>query len=226
MIQRQVIDKQQFLAICEEGTLITQSRLGPKIIESPSGNIIKFFWPRKIISRSRIQSPAKRFIKNALKLQNTGFHGVDVKTWLHCSDPKVECIVYAKLPGKDFRQTNNKNKLAEVARFVANLHSQGIFFRGIHLGNLLQCANNKIALLDITDCKVYKKPLGFHKRYRNLRHLLANQDDQNDFKQFGIDKFIDIYLNQANIDLFRKKRLKYLLRGIQTEISPHSTNGF
>ncbi len=208
----QIIDKQQFLNICQEGAVIQRGRRGPRVLETPEGNIIKIFWPRKYFPRNILRpSSAKRFIENSLKLREAGLHCVDVTQWYYYPCLKVDVIMYPKLPGKDIREIIHNDMLTEIAAFIANLHDHGIFFRGIHLGNLLQLEPAKIALIDVTDCKVYKHSLGFLKRYRNLRHLLENQEDHQAFKQFGIENFIDSYLDKANINLLVKKLLKNFL---------------
>lgn len=212
MINKQIIDEQRFFALCQQGTVLTECRFGPKIVITNAEEIIKIFWPRKKISRSRIQSAANRFIKHTNLLQANNICSVAVTSWYYCPAIGAELVIYPKLPGNDFRHIvdNNLSRLTDVAKFIARLHQQGVFFRGIHLGNLLYSEDN-IALIDVTDCKVASRPLSLHRRYRNLRHLFENRDDSEYFQQFTLKQFIDIYLTETSLKKWQKKLLKSAL---------------
>ena len=67
--------------------------------------------------------------------------------------------------------------LTNFAKFLAELHHKGVYFRSIHIGNVVVTENNEFALIDIADLKVFPKSLSIRQRNRNMKHLLRPPED-------------------------------------------------
>lgn len=198
--------------IMSEHSEITHAK--PAIIETANGTIVKFFYHRKLISSNRFSPYALRFYRNAKRLAQREVLTVDVVDVFCIAEKQCHVVIYHKLPGADIREllSQHVNVLPEVAKFLAQLHRKGIFFRSVHLGNLLYF-KGAIALLDIADVDFKRDSLGVWHRARNMAHLLNNETDKPALKTFGIEKFLRIYLEHSDLtDKQKKKFTTALLR--------------
>ena len=212
----ETISSHDFYAFCERRdlTLLKTTYNRPKLFESKSGEIIKIFYPRKkLLSSNRYNPYALRFCNNALQLKKRGFITPEIQYVKHCPELNLHLISYQKLPGTDIRiySMENKDIIEKVALFVAELHKKGIFFRSIHLENLLRLTNGNIALLDIVDIQFKKQEISSYLRYRNLKHLFKVKEDQAFWANYGIAHFLKIYFQQANISFIKRKIFSFLL---------------
>ncbi|MCB1645146.1 MAG: hypothetical protein KDI36_06815, partial [Pseudomonadales bacterium] len=115
-------------------------------------------------------------------------------------------LFYPQLPGLDFRQLCSEGQvrlLEPLATQLAGLHHKGIYFRAIHLGNLLHQESEGLALLDISDLYVRNRPLRLLLRARNILHLIRARQDRQYFESFGPDRFIAEYLQASGLSAWR-----------------------
>ena len=61
--------------------------------------------------------------------------------------------------------------LPGLAAFMRRLHGAGIYFRSLHLGNVVLTPAGEYGLIDFLDMKTYSKPLSAWQVSRNFRHL-------------------------------------------------------
>jgi len=54
---------------------------------------------------------------------------------------------------------------------VRQLHERGVYFRSLHLGNVVRTPDGRLGLIDISDVRVHRRPLGRLLRARNLRRM-------------------------------------------------------
>ncbi|MBB71697.1 MAG: toluene tolerance protein [Legionellales bacterium] len=188
--------------------VLGEHKRGPKILLTPEGDILKVFYRRGGLSSDKLFPYAKRFIRHSQQLHRSGIETVDITDSYYCPHNKAYILRYPKLPGDDVRSLVKQQPelLADVARFVAKLHEKGIFFRAIHLGNLLY-HEGKFALLDITDLSIQRRPLSHWRRVRNLKHLLFYRGDKEYFKAFGIKRFLEIYFEKTSLDTKQRSKL-------------------
>jgi len=106
------------------------------------------------------------------------------------------------------REVLQKTLLSRVATFLAQLHQKGIFFRSIHLGNIVLTPENNFALIDIADVRFRNHPLGYWHCQRNLLHLLKNSSDQCYYQCYGFMDFIDEYLSHCPLSSWQQVCLK------------------
>lgn len=211
----QLITPTEFHTICHqpENILLKTTYDRPKMFETPDGMIIKVFYPRKKRYSSNSLKPyALRFCQNAERLRSLGFNTPIIHSIQHCAELHTYVIAYKKLHGQDARVLAQQDRtiIDKVAAYIGDLHNQGIFFRSLHLENLLYDYKT-FSLLDIVDVQFKKKSLSFFLRYRNLKHMFRILDDRKFWKQFGIKPFLDIYFKNTNISVLSKKCLSTLL---------------
>lgn len=191
----------------------------PKICEADD-TIIKFFYPkRRLFSSDRFKPYAMRFCNNIEKLQAYGYSVPNIVKVKYCAERKLYLVYYKKLAGVDVRtiaKTKGLNFITHVSKLIADMHAQGIFFRSIHLENLLKQPDNKIGLLDIADVRFNKKPLSLYTRYRNIKHLLQNQCDAEIWKAYGINKFLKEYFSHSTLSQFSRMILTKMVMKIST----------
>ena len=88
--------------------------------------------------------------------------------------------------------------MERFGEFLAELHQQGVYFRSIHLGNVvlqeteqseaidLSLHNFELShfgLIDIADIKFCGKPLSKNQRTRNFNHVTRPQQDAEFFQE-------------------------------------------
>jgi serine/threonine protein kinase len=117
--------------------------------------------------------------------------------------------------GEDTRSLAKKGNLAviqQVAKVVADLHQKGVFFRSIHLENLLYQSDDKFALIDLAGVRFKSSALSTLLRYRNLRHLLGEVDDRELWQAFGVDNFLKLYFKHAQLSEAAEKVITFLIK--------------
>ncbi len=191
-------------------TLLRSCSHGPKVIENAAGEIIKIFYPKKKLSSNIFRPYAERFCENARQLAELDLRVPLVKSSYFCEDTRTYIVSYDKLPGDEVSSIaakGNSNILYDVMEYLSMLHEKGVFFRAIHLSNLLCLGEKDFALIDIADLKIQKKPLSFIMRYRNLRHLLMYQEDRKLWEERGLIYWLDYYCQIAGLPKLIKKCL-------------------
>lgn len=63
------------------------------------------------------------------------------------------------------------NEVPRLAAFIRDLHNKGIYFRSLHLGNIVLTPEGSLGLIDIADMSVQSRPLSAAKARRNLAHF-------------------------------------------------------
>jgi serine/threonine protein kinase len=209
----QPLTQTEFAALLAEGTVLQAGTQGPRLIEHPNQLITKFFPPRKCLSSNLLVPYAKRFVKNAHRLQALQVQTVNPLNYGRLERSRTYYVTYPKIAGQDIRDylsaTKDSSILEWIAGFLAKLHEYGIFFRGIHLGNILQRQpEGDFALIDISVVKFKNKQLSLSCRKRNLRHLVHYPEDKAEFSGFGLTQFIHCYLKASSLSLVERKRLE------------------
>lgn len=196
--------------------LAASSKRGrPRMMMNEKGDILKFFYQRKKLSASRIKPYALRFAKNCKKLLARGIDAVCVKKIYYCPEKQCHVVRYIRIPGKDIREclaSGQSEVLENIPGLLADLHKKGIFFRSVHLGNILQVKEDEFGLVDVANVRFYARSLRASLRARNIIHMFENRDDEEVLGQFGLQQFVDNYFQAAKLDkqLENKVRNKIL----------------
>ena len=162
-------------------------------------NIIKIFYRKRLCSIRTLLPAGKCFVRNSRALAKRDVATLSPQTYLRCKHGCCEIVIYPNLIGDTLRDTvtaENPQLLFKFAQYLADLHRRGIFFRGIHLGNVLY-NDGKFYLIDIADLKCTFYSLLPWQRARNLRHLLNYHEDATLFNETNKKIFLETYAATA-----------------------------
>jgi|TARA_Y100000310_G_scaffold3236_1_gene4134 tRNA A-37 threonylcarbamoyl transferase component Bud32 len=193
--------KRELHRFVQENQVLLGTLERPALMLTQEQQVVKFFYRRKFISTSLLIPQAKRFRSNSIKLKQLGITAPDVSELIYCPDIPVHMAVYEYLKGDDFRVLCSRNDYQCIDRlpsYIALLHERGVYFRAIHLGNVLQLDEDELALVDITDLSVRRK-LTIFQRARNIAHLFNSVEDKLLFANYGIRRFLDAYYGSVNL---------------------------
>lgn len=224
----EIISTDTFQSICHDRDTKTikfgKSLDQPKVFEQSGSTIIKLFYRKKSrLSSDHIRPRAMRFYKNVNKLHTHGYAVPRIDKIQFCPELKIYLLYYAKIEGKDVRYLANHGDLhviSHVAKLMADLHVNGIFFRSIHLENLLYQPDGKMALLDVTDVRFKSRPLNLYERYRNLKHLFKEPYDRELWQAYGIANFMREYFETAQLSRSSERILTYLVARMRKALIP------
>ncbi len=172
----------EFNQLVQNAKVLADDEYGKKVLELTDNSILKLFRVKRIISQATVYSPARRFAKNALKLQKLKIPTVSLIELYKINSIKRTAVHYQQLEGIMVREhlklnQNNEAFLAELGTFLAHLHSKGVFFRSAHFGNIIYTPDKKFGLIDISDMSISSFPLDPFKRLRNLKHIFRLKED-------------------------------------------------
>ncbi len=166
---------QQWLS---QGQVIEQDGRGPKVVALSDGQLLKIFRPRRRFWLARLRPQARRFANNAEKLTALGIRTPDISDvgWLDHTTATSFCL-YSPLPGQSLdklfmhERARFETLLPQLAGFIRELHAKGIYFRSLHLGNILLLPEGGFGLIDFLDLRIKHRPLHRLLVRRNLNHL-------------------------------------------------------
>ncbi|MCY1259498.1 hypothetical protein D3C76_709230 [compost metagenome] len=170
------LSPQELQALSHASQCLERDANGPKVLRLADQDILKLFYPRKGLSLSRLFPAAMKFIRNARRLHRLGIPTVTVKqAWR--LDGGVLAVLYQPVPGDSLRQLIDQDPAAEarlrpaLASFIDHLHDRGVYFRSLHLGNIIRQPDGRFALIDISDMRFLRGPLRSALVRRNRAHF-------------------------------------------------------
>ncbi len=172
----------EFNRLTQGAILLADDEHGKKVLELTDHSIVKLFRVKRLISQATIYSPARRFARNATKLQTLDIPTVSLIDLYKIKSIKRTAVHYHQLEGvmvREYLQSNHENEvfLTQLGEFIAQLHSKGIFFRSAHFGNIIYTTDKQFGLIDISDMSVSHFSLNVFKRLRNLKHIFRIPED-------------------------------------------------
>lgn len=178
------ISRKEFEACSEGAKVLEKDRYGKKVLQLRDGTFLKLFRRKSWLSKTAFYPPAKRFAANAAKLQRLEIRCPVVLGLYQMSAPYRSIVHYQPLEGTTLRHLLNQQPtleqvelFSELASFITRLHDLGVYFRSLHLGNIVRTPDGALGLIDISDMRCLGKPLSRRLRARNYRHLLRYEDD-------------------------------------------------
>ncbi|MGL1834102.1 lipopolysaccharide kinase InaA family protein [Rhodocyclaceae bacterium SMB388] len=173
------LEHEAYLALREGAEVIEADGRGDKVLLLPDGNYLKLFRRKRLISSAAWSPYAQRFADNVVALAERGIPCPQVIAVYRIPSIERDAVHYHPLEGKTLRQLirngltpESKQALrAAFNRFVKRLHDSGIYFRSLHLGNVVQTPQGELGLIDISDTRIHRKPLSRYWRARNLRRM-------------------------------------------------------
>jgi len=202
----------------ENAEILSSDHSGDKVLRLQDGSILKLFRIKHLFSSARLHPYALRFVNNAERLFALDIPTVEVINSYKIPSIKRTTVQYKALEGNTLpRYLRDRAFTKEMAQkfgnFVASLHNKGVYFRSIHLENIIVLLNHTFGLIDVADMKIYRNPLSLRKRNGNFRHLTRYESHCNLLKP-ELMTFIQAYMDQSNFanlqhGRFRKKLLKH-----------------
>lgn len=195
------------------------------MLRTPDGLIVKLFRRKRLLTTATVYPYALRFVRNAIRLAERDVPTVEILEYARCPDLQRHLVTYRPLPGITVRSAlksggGNSNLLAAVSRFVADLHRKGICFRSLHFGNIIVAPESEtLGLIDVADMTIQPWPLGVSSRERNFRHMLRYREDAETLRDFGWQRFVEIYLETAGLSPRRQHRLLTSLQNLPETVS-------
>jgi tRNA A-37 threonylcarbamoyl transferase component Bud32 len=209
---------EEYQLLIAESETLEKDRHGVKVLLTSKGRIVKLFRLKRLISSARLKSYSSRFVDNAFALKRLGIKTVDVEGVFYCKPIKRTLVFYLPIPGRTLRtvlqdQTCCDDVMKRFATFLAKLHDKGVFFRSIHLNNVIVSDDlNSLGLIDMADMKVVQGQLSLQMRKRNFRHLTRYKEDQKAIVRFGLSKFMAIYFSESDLPAAQKNELTVLMK--------------
>lgn len=163
--------------LIEGASILEADSHGPKVYLLQDGNILKLFRRKRFFSSALLRPYSTRFINNAARLQKLGVPTLEVLAFYKLQKPGMTAVLYRPLPGKTLRQLSNQENfswqqtLPALVELIRSLHACGIYFRSLHLGNIVVTPENTLGLIDVADMRFLRAPLPRYLARRNLQHF-------------------------------------------------------
>ena len=199
----QILTDAQLADLVSRSSLLEGEITKPKVLLDANGYIYKsFYQPDRKLSSRTPPPPFKQFVKNSQILSKRNVQTVSVCDTMTAQDKRFDAIRYHAIEGLDFREhlkQSDHSAISMIVDIIAELHHQGVFFRAIHLGNILHLPHGGYALIDISDCWFSSGQLNAFKRARNLAHLMDYHSDKSHFSRYGNERFLNEYAIKSKL---------------------------
>ncbi len=188
--------------------------LGHRKTFHKKNEIIKIFNVRGYISSGFFNTYASRIIKNSIKLKEHEISSIEITNELAFQyNNRLSGVSYKYIPGKTYRDLGNKitkEMITDLAKYISIIHKKGIYFRAMHLGNIL-LHNKKLFLIDIAKIHFYPWPLFIFTRARAFRRMIKYQDDIKHFGLINYKNLISEYMVSSKFNSFERIRFQLYL---------------
>lgn len=159
---------------------------GDKVLRLSDGTILKLFRRKRLLSSATLRPYARRFVANAGALARIGVPVPEVIGILRVAELARDIVHYRPLPGATLRELARqgldperrarlRNSLSDL---IVRLHDAGIYFRSLHIGNVVVMPDDRLGLIDFSDLRVHPWSLGRYLRARNLRRMQGIADER------------------------------------------------
>ncbi|VVN85880.1 toluene tolerance protein [Pseudomonas fluorescens] len=182
-----------------QGELLEKDSHGPKVVRLASGELLKIFRSRRHPLIARLRPDAQRFAEQGRQLQERGIHTPQILEccWIDRKKAVSACL-YQPLDGVALDSLFKGSRaqfdglLPELAGYILRLHQRGIYFRSLHLGNVLRTPDQDFGLIDFLDIRFKKRPLRSMLVKRNFQHL-RNYLQRRNIHNFPWDELLHAY---------------------------------
>ena len=171
--------------------------LGPKVLRLENGQFLKFFRRKRWLSSALLRPYSRRFADNAERLRALDIATLRIHTLYELPDKSLSAVLYAPLPGTSLTQLATQSEfswehiLPELIQFVRGLHKKGVYFRSLHLGNIILTPEGSLGLIDIADMRFLGKALPDHMVRRNLAHFSRYLQRERLKNEFPFSRFYE-----------------------------------
>lgn len=179
----QTLPHDRYLALRADAAVLERDHHGDKVLKLADGSYLKLFRRKRLISSAAWYPYARRFADNARALEARGIPCPRVIAVHRIPAIARDAVHYRPLAGRTLRELVRQGDAPadlreRLFRFVDRLHGAGIYFRSLHLGNIVLTPGGEFGLIDIADLRAHDRPLRQGERRRNLRHLQRDPRDR------------------------------------------------
>jgi hypothetical protein len=184
-----IVTAQELESWLASGEVLEKDSHGPKVVRLSNGQFLKVFRSRRLPLLARLRPEAIRFDYRAKRLQTLGINTPIIREtfWVDRSKLISACL-YEPLAGEPLDRIFRDNRekfdllLPQLAAYIHQLHKSGIYFRSLHLGNVLHTHTDAFGLIDFLDIRFKGRPLGrtlIRRNFQHLRNYLQRRKVQN-----------------------------------------------
>ena len=202
------LTREAFSALRKGATVIEADPRGEKVLRLADGSFLKLFRRKRFLSSALFFPPADCFRRNAEALVARGIPCPQVLESYDVDSERKTAVRYWPLPGDTVRSllpglsTDERSALLlRLAGFIARLHDEGVYFRSLHLGNVLLMPDGEFGLIDVSDMSVQRGPISRHKRVRNFRHVFRYKADTRFVNEIGGPQFFAAYNRRSIVHI-------------------------
>ena len=156
----QQLSREQYATWRDGADVLEQDGHGEKVLRLTDGTFLKLFRRKSWLSKTTFYPPAKRFADNAAQLKLLDIRCPEVIQLYRLNNPYRSVVHYHPLPGETLRdllqQEASLDQLelfARLAEFITHLHDLGVYFRSLHMGNIVLTPEDEFGLIDISDMR-------------------------------------------------------------------------
>jgi len=212
----QSLTPQAFEQLCSNAHVIEADGLGPKVLRLEDGSFLKLFRARNWYTSGSFNPYSQRFASNSEQLRERGVPSPSILGLYDLQDHS-SAVQYQPLPGLTLRQalqsldsSLRESLIERFGQFMAQLHERGIYFRSLHLGNVLLMDDGEFGLIDVADMRIYPSALRNALRQRNLRHMQRYPQDRNWLFETHFEQLANGYASVASPSATAKIREQVL----------------
>lgn len=213
-----ILTLQQYDKLRENAVALTEDSLGEKVLQLKDNTILKLFRCKHILSSAFLFPYSIRFANNVKRLTSLGVSTISVIDLWRIPSIKRTAVHYQPLKGETVRDCllrhaadqQKRYSISKLACFIEKLHSQGIYFRSLHCGNIIETHAGEHGLIDVHDMKFYRKPLSVRLRLRNLHHFTRYREDVALLSKESTEQFIETYCRQSAPFICSRKKINAL----------------
>lgn len=170
-----------YLALRQGAQVIEADGSGDKVLVLADGTMLKFFRRKRLLSSALVFPYAQRFASNITALQRRQVPCPEVLSIYRIPSIARDVVHYTPLAGETVRHAFKGGAPADLrfrlGQFVAGLHGKGVYFRSLHLGNIVLTPDQRLGLIDVADMSLQRRMLSASKRLRNFQHLARYRKD-------------------------------------------------
>ncbi|NVZ67739.1 bifunctional O-antigen ligase/aminoglycoside phosphotransferase family protein [Pseudomonas costantinii] len=193
-----------FEAQQKSADVIEEDGLGPKVLRLEDGSFLKLFRARRWYTTGGFMPYSERFASNSEQLQQLGIASPPILNLYKLQDGS-SAVRYRPLPGLTLRQalqsldsSLRESLIERFGRFIAQLHEHGVYFRSLHLGNVLLMDDGEFGLIDVADMHIYPSALRNTLRQRNLKHMQRYPQDRSWLLETHFEQLVEGYASVAS----------------------------
>lgn len=157
--------------------LLEKDSFGPKVYQLTDGNMLKLFRRKRLLSSASFRPHSQRFAENAHSLMALGIPTVQPLQLYRLEGSGRTAVLYRPLAGATLARILQAQPASwtdltpKLASFINGLHELGVYFRSLHLGNIVMSDNGELGLIDISDLRMRNRPLSKPFIRRNREHF-------------------------------------------------------